>query len=52
VIQLPEALAVAAEYGMTVMNGASTAATRLSQFILSTSGQQILVRHGFAGRGQ
>src|SRR5262245_44894044 len=53
VIQLPEALAVAAEYGMTVMNGASTAATRFSQFILSATGQEILVKHGFAaGRGQ
>ena len=48
VIQLPEALAVGAEYGMTVLNGASAASTRLSQFILSAQGQEILVKHGFA----
>ena len=48
VIQLPEVLAVGAEYGMTVMNGASAASTRLSQFILSVQGQEILVKHGFA----
>jgi molybdate transport system substrate-binding protein len=48
VIQLPEALSVGAEYGMTVMNGASAAATRLSQFILSAPGQEILVKHGFS----
>ena len=52
VIQLPEALAVGAEYGMTVINGASAAATRLSQFILSAPGQEILVKHGFAPIGQ
>jgi molybdenum ABC transporter molybdate-binding protein len=48
VIQLPEALAVAAAYGMTVMQGASAAATKLSRFILSAPAQQILVQHGFA----
>ncbi len=47
-IQLPEALAVGAEYGMTVMNGASAGALRLAQFILSEQGQKILARHGFA----
>ena len=39
VVQLPEALAVGAEYGMTVMNGASEGATKLSRFILSSPGQ-------------
>jgi molybdenum ABC transporter molybdate-binding protein len=48
VIQLPESLAVGAEYGMTVINGASAAAKRLSQFILSARAQEILVKHGFA----
>jgi molybdate transport system substrate-binding protein len=47
-IQLPEALAVGTEYGMTVMNGASAAATRLSKFIHSAPGQEILAKHGFA----
>jgi molybdenum ABC transporter molybdate-binding protein len=48
VVQLPEPLAVGAEYGMTVMNGASEAATRFYRFILSGPGQEILVKHGFA----
>jgi molybdate transport system substrate-binding protein len=48
VIQLPEPLAVGAEYGLTVMNGASEAATRFARFILSPAGQSILVKHGFA----
>jgi molybdate transport system substrate-binding protein len=51
VIQLPEALAIGAEYGMTVINGASAAATRLCQFILSAPGQEMLVKHGFAPIG-
>lgn len=48
VIQLPEPLAVGAEYGLTVMNGASEAATRFARFILSPAGQSILVKHGFS----
>ena len=48
VIQLPEPLAVGAEYGLTVMNGASAAATRFARFILSPAGQAILVKHGFS----
>ena len=40
VVQLPEALAVGAEYGMTVMNGASEGAAKLSRFILSPPGQE------------
>jgi ABC-type molybdate transport system substrate-binding protein len=48
VIQLPESLAVGADYGMTVMNGASAAAARFARFILSPAGQSILVKHGFS----
>lgn len=48
VIQLPEALAVGADYGMTVMKGASAAAERYAQFILSEPAQKILAKHGFA----
>jgi len=48
VIQLPESLAVDAEYGLTVINGASEAATRLARFILSPEGQGILVKYGFS----
>ncbi len=48
VTQLPEALAVGAEYGMTVMKGTSEAATKLSQFILSAPAQEVLAQYGFA----
>jgi len=52
VIQLPEPLAVGAEYGLTVMNGAREAATRFARFILSPTGQSILVKHGFTSVNQ
>ena len=42
------ALGVGADYGLTVMNGASAGAQRFAQFILSREGQGILARHGFA----
>jgi molybdate transport system substrate-binding protein len=48
VVQLPEPLAVGADYGMTVLNGASDAAGRFARFILSGPGQSILARHGFS----
>ncbi|AWN39178.1 molybdate ABC transporter substrate-binding protein [Methylobacterium radiodurans] len=48
VIDLPEAVAVGADYGLTVINGASEGAYRLALFILSPEGQNILARHGFA----
>lgn len=48
VVQLPEALAVGADYGMTVLNGASEAAIRYSRYILSAPAQAILVKHGFS----
>jgi molybdate transport system substrate-binding protein len=51
VVPLPNALAVGAHYGLTVMNGASPAAYRLAMFILSTEGQGILAKHGFAAPG-
>jgi ABC-type molybdate transport system substrate-binding protein len=46
-VRLPAELAVGADYGMTVMNGASPGAYRLAMFILSPDGQAILARHGF-----
>ena len=46
-IELPDAIAVGADYGLTVMDGASPAAYRLAMFILSPEGQMILARHGF-----
>ena len=51
IVLLPQALAVAADYGLTVMNGAPEAAHRFAEFILSAQGQAILVRHGFAAAG-
>lgn len=49
IIALPEGLAVGADYGLTVVNGASVDAERFATFILSQQGQDILVKHGFAG---
>lgn len=47
-VRLPPTLAVGADYGLTVMNGASPNAWRFAMFILSRDGQAILARHGFA----
>lgn len=47
-IDLPDALSVGADYGLTVMNGASTRAQDFAKFILSAPGQAILHQHGFA----
>ena len=47
VVQLPAPLAVGADYGMTVIDGASPQAAKLAAFILSTEGQAILAKHGF-----
>jgi molybdate transport system substrate-binding protein len=46
-IALPDALAIGADYGLTVMNGASPAAYRFALFILSPEGQRILAKYGF-----
>jgi molybdenum ABC transporter molybdate-binding protein len=48
IVPLPDALAIGADYGLTVMNDASPAAHKFALFILSTEGQQILAKHGFA----
>jgi molybdate transport system substrate-binding protein len=47
VVPLPDALAVAADYGLTVMAAAPPDAYRLALFILSAPGQAILAMHGF-----
>lgn len=47
IVQLPDALAVGADYGLTVMNGASAAAYQFAMFILSAEGQRTLAKHGF-----
>ena len=48
IVQLPDALAVGADYGLTVMNGASAPAYQFALFILSAEGQRTLAKHGFA----
>jgi ABC-type molybdate transport system substrate-binding protein len=51
ILALPDALGVGADYGLTVMNEASPAAYRFALFILSTEGQGMLAKHGFAAPG-
>lgn len=48
VVELPGNLAVGADYGLTVISGASSAAEGFAQFIVSPAGQKILTSHGFA----
>ncbi|WP_176721916.1 molybdate ABC transporter substrate-binding protein [Bradyrhizobium sp. LMTR 3] len=48
IVRLPDTLAVGADYGLTVMNGASVPAYKFALFILSAEGQRTLAKHGFA----
>jgi ABC-type molybdate transport system substrate-binding protein len=48
IVQLPDELSVGADYGLTVVNGASPSAYKLALFILSVEGQRTLAKHGFA----
>jgi molybdate transport system substrate-binding protein len=50
IVQIPDALNVAAEYGLIVLKDAPPAAVSVAQFILGKEGQAILVKYGF-GRG-
>jgi molybdenum ABC transporter molybdate-binding protein len=47
-VELPDALSVGAEYGLTVATGAAGPAGQLAEFILSPDGQKILASYGFA----
>jgi molybdate transport system substrate-binding protein len=47
-VQLPANLAVGADYGLTVVNGAPASAQQFVDFIMSPQGQKILLDHGFA----
>jgi molybdenum ABC transporter molybdate-binding protein len=47
-VQLPDELAVGADYGLTVIDGAPAAAQKFAAFILSPDGQKILANYGFA----
>lgn len=51
IVQLPDTPAVGADYGLTVMNGASVPAYQFAMFILSAEGQRMLAKHGFAAPG-
>ncbi len=51
IVQVPEALAVGADYGLTVLKGARAQAGRFAEFILGPDGQAILAKHGFAPGG-
>ncbi len=48
-VPVPDALAVGADYGLTVLNGAMPEAQGLADFILAPTGQAILAKHGFGG---
>ncbi len=48
IVALPDALAVGADYGLTVVNAAPTAAYQFAMFILSADGQRLLAKYGFA----
>jgi molybdate transport system substrate-binding protein len=47
IVQLPDSLAIGADYGLTVTVEAPSAAYRFAMFILS-DGQRMLARHGFS----
>jgi molybdate transport system substrate-binding protein len=48
IVALPDELTVGADYGLTVLNSASSQAYAFAMFILSTDGQRVLAKHGFA----
>jgi ABC-type molybdate transport system substrate-binding protein len=47
-VALPDALAVGADYGLTVISGADLPAQKFADYIMSLEGQKILISHGFA----
>lgn len=46
-IDIPAAINVTADYGMSVRQGASPAAQAFADYLLSPAGQAVLARHGF-----
>jgi len=50
-VALPDAFAVSADYGLTVMTDASANGYQFAMFILSSEGQRILAAHGFSAPG-
>ena len=51
IIAIGEPLAVGADYGLTIVNGASPGARRFAAFVMSKPAQDILARHGFTPVG-
>jgi molybdate transport system substrate-binding protein len=50
-VAIPDALAVGASYGMTVLNDARPAAQKFALFVLSIPAQETFARHGFTPVG-
>lgn len=50
-LAIPEALAVGASYGLTVLNAARPAARQFALYVVSIPAQEIFVRHGFTAVG-
>ncbi len=48
IVELPAALSVGADYGLTVISGAAAPAQDFARFIVSPEGQKILAGYGFA----
>jgi ABC-type molybdate transport system substrate-binding protein len=48
IVALPDALAVGADYGLTVMRDAPAGAWKFALFIVSVDGQRVLASQGFA----
>ena len=51
-VSLPDALAVSADYGVTILTGAPAPAQRFVDYVLSPKGQGVLIRYGFAPVGE
>ncbi|WP_153912986.1 molybdate ABC transporter substrate-binding protein [Shewanella sp. TC10] len=47
IVSVPEELSVGAQYGLTLINGATPESAGLAHFILSSEGQEILAQYGF-----
>ncbi|MUG93488.1 molybdenum ABC transporter substrate-binding protein [Scytonema sp. UIC 10036] len=48
IVELPDSLKVQADYGLTVLKGATPEGSQLANYILSPTGQQILAKYGFS----
>ncbi|MFN6571617.1 substrate-binding domain-containing protein [Dendronalium sp. ChiSLP03b] len=51
VVELPENLAIKADYGLTVLKDAGPKGQELADYILSSDGQKVLVKYGFSPLG-